>query len=977
MQMDIHRCRFVPYTPQSINALAFSHTSRPTLPAPSELRLALGRANGDIEIWNPQNGAWVQETVFRGSKGRTIEQLAWTQDIAVEHDEDGTKRVAHGPLRLFSTGGSTSITEWDLGAGRPKKHAEGNFGDIWCFAVQPQIEDQPEKNKVESGTGSQLIAAGCSDGTIILFTTADDDLRYLRSVVAPPVKKPKVLSITWRDRRTVVAGYEDSTIRVVDVLNRTILRNMSLGKPADGHNSVVWTVRCLPDGTILSGDSSGELKIWDAKNLSLVQRLQTHQADVLDIAASATGDMIYTFGVDRRAVGYKPVGTPGGGRTQRWAQVMHRRFHEHDVKCATSFESKEMSVLVSGGMDTRPIVAPLRRWQSEYHRTLSHLPQRPPLSSSKTSRLFISWWEREIVIYHMPKRSHVGDLTSGADAEAQFAYETLARLELKGDESIQSAQISGDGQLIVAATTACVKLFQLRKVRVGGKPSIRTRQIELPASLHRFGARHAGFSPDGRWLYAVRIDNTIVLARIIPSHDTKERPLVYDKVVKLTRPARTGDELGHYRETIHCVALNSDSRVLAVGDLSGTIDVWRLEEHQDAAVAVEDSDDSDQSDASDDSSDASSDSSDDDDPMVIIHGQKWIRNPAGPRLPQLDAAILSLSFRPTHLISNAPLTNGNIGLQATRHDLQPVSHKVPSNDVRLMAITATHNLVEFDVPTGRLSDWSRRNPASHLPQDFTKIKDRMMDCFWDCSDPRGDRLWMYGPTWLYMLDLSRDLENSAGERVGRLGKYAVMAPLENGQSKRPKSLEPEKTHSRKRKRNTGAGDQIREQERYSGIGSQIKKFSTGLNGDGEMIDVDDAVPAGSDEGEENEDILAVMRRNAGREPEVDILNKRPQENPLEQHDSDDSGGMVKLEEQPRLAEWHTFQYRSILGIAVIGDRERSDHDRNGYVGEVVDGETMAEADDYGWNNLEVAIVERPLHDVEQVPRFDGGQDWGS
>lgn len=53
--MEIHRCRFVEYMPSAINALAFTTgTARPLV--------ACGRANGDIEIWNPFS--WHLEKVF-------------------------------------------------------------------------------------------------------------------------------------------------------------------------------------------------------------------------------------------------------------------------------------------------------------------------------------------------------------------------------------------------------------------------------------------------------------------------------------------------------------------------------------------------------------------------------------------------------------------------------------------------------------------------------------------------------------------------------------------------------------------------------------------------------------------------------------------------------------------------------------------------------------------------------------------------
>ena len=268
--MDIHRCRFVPYPPQAINALAFSQPSDTQKSCPSGQRLAIGRANGDIEIWNPWKRLWSQETIFRGGKDRSIEGLAWTQDLEDESDgDDGAKEA--GRLRLFSIGFSSAVTEWDLARGIPLRHANGNFGAIWCLAAQPrwtsQSDNPIQRESNHTPRHNQYLAAGCEDGTNAFFSTEDGDLRYLKTMGKPPTKKPRTLSITWKDQNTIVAGYSDSHIRVYDIRSRGTIRSMSLGKSTTGANeTLVWAVKCLPNGTILSGDSAGDLKIWDGNN---------------------------------------------------------------------------------------------------------------------------------------------------------------------------------------------------------------------------------------------------------------------------------------------------------------------------------------------------------------------------------------------------------------------------------------------------------------------------------------------------------------------------------------------------------------------------------------------------------------------------------------------------------------------------------------------------------------------------------------
>ncbi len=354
--MDVHRCRFVPYPSSAINALAFSHTSSQiSRRGPPNLRLAIGRANGDIEIWNPQKGAWYQESILRGGKDRSIEGLAWTQD-----PEDVNKRGQETPgkLRLFSIGYSTVVTEWDLAVGRPLRHSGGNYGEVWCMAAQPKGPKPAKKLSEAIDEASQIadpqlqnIAVGCADGAIIILATADGDLRYTKTVARSSKKKSRVLSVVFQNRHTLVAGHADSTIRIYDLRGGQPVRNMTLGTGPRGgpKETLIWSVKCLSDGTIVSGDSTGTVSFWDGKQHALSQRIKSHHADVLDIAASADGQSIFSGGMDRRTVLYRRTETGSEGAKSRWEEVTHTRLHKNDVKAMATFEAKGMSVLLSGG----------------------------------------------------------------------------------------------------------------------------------------------------------------------------------------------------------------------------------------------------------------------------------------------------------------------------------------------------------------------------------------------------------------------------------------------------------------------------------------------------------------------------------------------------------------------------------------------------------------------------------------------------
>lgn len=365
--MEVHRCRFVPYPPSAINALAFSlsSSSEHGRTVPGSLRLAIGRANGDIEIWNPLHGQWFQETTLRGGKDRSIEGLTWAQD---PDEEDGEGNWRPGKLRLFSVGYSTYVTEWDLALGRPLRHSDGNYGEIWCLAAQPRLPISDDHTKPNSGSTeiqtrplAQDLVAGCADGAVVLFSTEDGELKFRRLLSAPAAKKARVLSVAFRSRTVVMAGCADSAIRILDARNGQLIRVMSLGAgPVGGPREIlVWSVKCLPNGDIVSGDSTGEVRFWDGRTYSLLQRLKSHRADILDVEVSADGQTVISGGMDRRTTIYKRTGSSDGKKRVTWASVNHSRLHSHDVKTMAVFDSTSMSVVVSGG--TSPLLL-LSRW---------------------------------------------------------------------------------------------------------------------------------------------------------------------------------------------------------------------------------------------------------------------------------------------------------------------------------------------------------------------------------------------------------------------------------------------------------------------------------------------------------------------------------------------------------------------------------------------------------------------------------------
>ena len=897
--MDVHRARFVPYPTSAISALAFSRSSDSGYSAQTPpLKLALGRANGDIEIWDPQRGSWVQEVLFPGDNAG-IDGLAWTQD-ADEKDVDG--EVIPGQHRLFSIASSPSLTEWDLATGMVKRRSTGNFSEVWCLAAQPRWKQQ--KSSDEEAQGQDLIA-GCGDGTIVLLDTADGDLQFKRFLARVAGKKAKCMCITYQTREKVVAGFADGMIRIYDTRNASLLRTMSLGVSVPGatKNALVWQVRCLGNGDIVSGDSNGEVKIWDGRTYSMLQRLHAHDSDCLDLVVSNDGRTMMSGSIDGKIAIYRQTTNDHGRKS--WAKGAPRRLHNGEVKAMTAFDSKGMSVVVSGGSDASPRAIPLREYGKENPRALPALPRYSPVASAKEARLLVSWWEHRIMVWRIATRS-----MTDADEEDHGPKKLVAKIDLDTKTAIRSVAISTDGKVLAASTSDEVKIFQLQQR--GGSDALAVRKLHLPKNLASAGGRLLQFSDDSKWLAAVTPESEVYVARLARVPDRPKYLQVLSKVVELDRRRRADSRSAFksYIGTINQVAFSTDSSVLAASDLAGYIDSWVLEGHEDVtapALDVAQEKPGAGSPNGEADSDSSSDSSDEEDGTAVFFGQHWTDNPSGHLLPKLQSPAVVLTFRPQ---SRSPqsMVNGNPGVHSTRSNPHAHSNELPQGDHRLFVLTSKHQIYEFDVLAGRLSDWSRRNPTSALPQDFLKIRDRVMGASWDVRS-QGERLWLYGNSFVCMFDLSGDLADAEDGR-------AVMK-----KRRKPKAVD-ETEDSRKRQRlESGAGGKVLHQRGANSTGP-VTKFDKGsvkeVELDGREQEADD-----DDDDDDLVDFQLTRVSSSGEQGVSTALN-----------------GVVNGEHHAR--KWFcTFRYRPILGMVALEDDAATEGDP-----------------------LEVVIVERPMWDVK-------------
>lgn len=875
--MDVHRARFVPFPTSAVSAVAFSRSTDAGQGSQPALKLAIGRQNGSIELWNPLHGQWVQEIVFQGSENKSIDGLVWTRS-ADEKSAGG--EVTLGQHRLFSISGSPAVVEWDLQRGSPKQQSSGNFNEVWCFAAQPRLESA---RSGDEPAASQDLVAGCADGTLVLLSTADDELSFKRILARVSGKKTRCLSVTYQGRDKIVAGFTDGTIRVYDTKRDTQIRLMSLGPSVPGapKNTYVWQVKCLPSGDIVSGDSSGNITLWDGKSYSSTQRITAHDTDCLDLVVSADGKTIFSGSIEGRIAAIRKTTSVTGASI--WMKQSHRKIHNGDVKCLASYDAKDMSVIVSGGSDMKAVVTPLREYGKASGLTLPHLPQHVALASARHARLLVSWWDKTISIWRVARRP-------GSNLSPEAPRKLVAKMTLNTKNNLESVSVSEDGRLLAASTRNEVKVFQLR--RKLEDDSLAVRKLELPRDLATASSRLISFSPDGKWLANVTLENDVQIVRTATDPANPKRLRILGEVVELER-ANHQVELQSgfvaYDRTVVRVAFNSDSSTLVVGDISGHLDSWILGGKEDLTAPVVETAAANGKMHEDDDSD--SDDSDDEG-AIVFFGQRWTDNPNGHLLPRVDSMPLVLSFRPSiesHAVGQ--LTNGEADTSAIVEDHHPLTNGVSTKSQRLWVMTATHQMYEFDVSSGRSTSWSRRNPTAALPQEFRKLRDRVKGAVWDVTAQR-ERLWLYGSGWVYMLkvagDLKRNVGSDEGEQVDGAGSKQII--------KKRKGARRESDAVAGKRRRLSQSSRIQHHEGLTGI---ARRYENGVETE---FDLDQAVDD-EDMEHETETIIDAARLQLARQANED----------------EEGQGHNATEASTDRSYWHTLQYRSILGVVPLTD----------------------------------------------------------
>ncbi|KAM3162496.1 U3 small nucleolar RNA-associated protein [Lachancea thermotolerans] len=534
----VHRARFVDYNGANITALSFSHGSRLDKRTPSDLRLALGRSNGDIEIWNPRNG-WCQELVIQGGEGRTIEGLVWSN-------------ISGEPLRLFSIGGSTVVTEWNLETGLPLKNYDCNAGVIWSMAMNES------QNK---------LAVGCDNGCVVVIDISGGSGVMEHEAVLQR-QDSRILSVAWRMDEHVIGGCADGRIRVWSALKGAemrgrILQTMKVDK-SKKESTLVWCVTYLPKiDQIVSGDSTGSVKFWDFQYSTLAQSFKVHDADVLCLTADETNTKVFSAGVDRKIYNFSLAPSSSNKKAARWVVSSNRLLHSNDVRTMASYQSKGADFLVSGGVEKSLVISSMGSFSEGSYRKIPFVvPFHKNVLVNQQQRLCVMWQQSTVKIWAM-----------GDEADSSNNYKLVCKLSLKDEQNISTCALSPDGQVLIVGRATTTKMFHL----LPSNDKLKVTKLDNDFLLKN-GTSHVKFVDNSR-IVIVSPRNDFLLLNL-EDEDSDEKPVEIE--LPDLKETNTGIKLPHINSINH---LDVRGSFAVVSRICGAVDLVNLESTSAVPVA--------------------------------------------------------------------------------------------------------------------------------------------------------------------------------------------------------------------------------------------------------------------------------------------------------------------------------------------------------------------------------------------------------
>lgn len=339
----LHRCRQISSQTSYIQTLSLSL---------DETTLAVGRDNGNIELWKTTPNFFCQRVIPHSSSGiRKILFANSDQIVVVSLD---------GYVRTWSISGiPTLLLSFSSGG-----------GSIW---------------DAEFDASGNFLAVCCEDGTVRIF----DSAFILKGVLKGATQR--LLAVSWsknssispRGTPTIWASSYEGKVFGWDIAqflqdeNSRHFRAAFTSVPVS-HITITkgfaWCIVTTPNNEIITGNSNGKVAVWDQITGTLIQTLVRLLYDVISVQLSGDLQTLIAAGVDHDIIMWKRNYI--NGRFEDFIETSHRQDCTHDIQHLLISKKKHLFrarpshqefsdyVILAGGIDRNLVRFPLSKFST-------------------------------------------------------------------------------------------------------------------------------------------------------------------------------------------------------------------------------------------------------------------------------------------------------------------------------------------------------------------------------------------------------------------------------------------------------------------------------------------------------------------------------------------------------------------------------------------------------------------------------------
>lgn len=313
----------------------------------------LFRGDDCIEIWNLSHAAFLEKTIVVLPK-TSVEALRWCGD------------------RLFSAGLSGEISEWNLSTLQRKSQKLVTGNAIWCLDVDK---------------GETRLAAGTEEGYLNSFEVVGDELVCDKLF---DKQEGRILCCKFDSSGDFIVTGSLDVIRIWNTKTGHAIHKMSTGRKEKNRETIVWSLQVLRDFSIITGDSRGQVTVWDGKLGVQVESIQALKADVLAIAVNEKENMFVCSGVDPTIRIYSLTSiVKADQKFKHWVKFLQRTVHDHDVKALVCQGNR----ILSGGVDGYLGISSFLKMKQNNRKHGPFLQQPCTSISSNTRTILLRYWD--------------------------------------------------------------------------------------------------------------------------------------------------------------------------------------------------------------------------------------------------------------------------------------------------------------------------------------------------------------------------------------------------------------------------------------------------------------------------------------------------------------------------------------------------------------------------------------------------------